>query len=581
VAIWVGVVAAALPGVWLLLGSPDFRPTGRLWWEIESMSIFGPATRPEWTLRSVFNWSTALLLAWAASSHVTLARAKSLLLLAAGGAVAASLVGYAAHVGLVSLGPWLATNPELLRLGVRRLMGTAGHSGWFAEWLVLAWPCCLLIFGGSRRRKGMAGLATAIVLAALLLTMARAGWLSLVVVGGLAFLHFRSRGQVRFGRFARLVLLASLVVALLALLLGGADLFLRARAIFRFQDRWNYYVSTYHLLRTFPFGTGLGLHCIVYESLFTPFHAFWQFDHVTAHSTWLHVLVEQGVFQVLLLAAGSVYVAVRAWKGAGRAEGEHRRILLVLSLAFSGILVDSLAQYLGYIRVVEVTTWIFGGMILGLTRAGGSAWKVREGAAARPPTFFSKLPPIPEALRRRWGVVLVALAVVFGVVTAWSHLLWVTRSPPPRFAEYDPEVEAIHLWTERTWRFPVDPRWCGVEFVVSVKGVPQDLVIDPPGGKHWSIHAEPGESLYIRQSWKPRRKGGAFRSLHWLTLDCSNTWIPARVDPISPDLRSLGVYIGNLRPLYCDDDPLRPPTQWWWQRDGNGVSRIDGVPGGR
>lgn len=578
-ALWIGMAASAFPAVWYLAAAPDFRPPGPFVWETLSWTLFGPATMPTWGLRSVFNWTTGILIAWVACKEATPEKAKSLLLFGALGTVAACVVGLASYVGFFSLEGWRADNPDLARMSAHRLMGLAGHSGWFAEWIVLTWPGLLLLFPGGPRRKALSALGLALVMTALLLTMARAGWLSAIVAGSLAVLFYGRRRLLQYKGYIGFLAAAGFVVVALGLLLAGSQLLPRLQNLLRFQDRWNYYISTYHLLAISPVGTGLGMHFMTYESLFTPFHVFWQYDHVTAHNTWLHVLVEQGPWQALLLGAGVAGVFVRGWSGYKRSSGETRRILFVLSLAFTGVMVESLAQFVGYIRVAEIMTWVLGGAMIGLTRLDRPVIGSPSAPATDPP-IAAGFAPVSRRLSgarkvARLGWLLVGFSILMAAAAGGFQYRRLTSSPLPRPLEWDFDYAAFHLWTGKEWRFPVDPAWGGVEFTALAKTVPQDLVIEAPGNDPLHLHLEPRQRAILRFTWKPKKGGGAFRSLHWLKVTCSATWVPAKVEAGSVDVRRLGVYVERLRGLFRDGDPRRPESQWWRESDGPGISVVD------
>lgn len=553
-AIAFGVVASLLPGLQLTLSGEEVYPHPDFFLRWAAEIFYGYGTMPTWSVRTAYNWVTCLLLAWVVCREVTPQKARVFLYLGAASATAASLVGLGEMIGLWPLTGWRAVNVDLLRMGSHRLMSLAGHSGWFAEWILLTWPGLWLAWGGGRKRKLLVAGAMCITAAALLLTLQRAGWLGAVVALGLLGIY-----ALRSGHLDRRMLIASgamiVLVGLAALAIAHGELLTRFGQLFRVQDRLNYYFSTYHLVTLHPGGVGIGLHFTYYESLFTPFHRGWQHDHVTAHSTWLHILAEQGPVQACLMATAFAGLFVAVWRRRAqfRLDAERKPIVLALLCVLAGMGVDSLVQYLGYLRVVEVMVWINIGCLLGL------------------------LPRRDEALAgdaRGWNLSSLARAGILclggiGAVAIMAHHARHNAAHPyPRALTVEPASGALEVWTADRWRFPVDPRWCGIEFTLTATHRPQEVTIRAPGYHPRRVRIEPGTSHGLWYAFSPRRDAGPLSPYDWLEVECPTLWMPAHCIAWSNDYRRLGVYVSGLRPLYCDDDPLRPPAQHW--REGFG-----------
>jgi hypothetical protein len=300
----------------------------------------------------------------------------------------------------------------------------------------------------------------------------------------------------------------------------------------------------------------LGLHFTVYESLFTAFHSFWQYDHATAHNTWLHVWVEQGPVAFGLLAFGALALLGLGWRGFRRSKGKRRLALGLVGLALVGVLVESLAQYLAYVRVVEVFVWVMVGSLVGLLRKGlgpvseslERPVSVPSGESSGEAEADSAGPGFPRWLG--WAVLGVA-----GAGAIWvgeSHAARWARLPPPRNLAGD-MVEGLHVWTGSAWRFPVDPRWCGVEFMVHAKAVPQEIEVQAPWNRPVRLRLAPGKDRDVRFTWPARESVRPWTSLRWVKVEGARTWVPAVLEPGSEDRRALGVYIHRLRALGCEE----------------------------
>lgn len=553
-AIAFGVIASLLPGLQLTLSGEEVYPHPDFFVRWASEVVFGYGTMPTWSVRSAYNWVTCLLLAWVVFREATPQKVRVFLYLGAASATAAAFVGLGEMMGLWTLTGWRAVNQDLLRLGSRRLMSLAGHSGWFAEWILLTWPGLWLAWGGGRKRKILVAAAMGITAAAMLLTLQRAGWLGAVVALGILGMY-----SLRSGRLNRRLLIGAGAMigfaGLAALAIAHGELLTRFGQLFRVQDRLNYYFSTYHLVRLHPGGIGIGLHFLYYESLFTPLHHGFQHDHVTAHSTWLHILAEQGPVQACLVGGAFVGLFVAVWRRRGRlhADTERKPIVVALLCVLAGMGVDSLVQYVSYLRVVEVMVWITVGCLLGLLPRRG------EGPRNAPGWTFPML--------ARAGILCLGGIGAMAIMT--HHARGSAAHPYPRPLILDPVSGALEVWTADRWKFPVDPRWCGIEFTLTATHRPQEVTVRAPGYHPQRVRIEPGTSRGFWYAFSPHGDAGPLSPYHWLEVECPTLWMPAHSIAWSDDYRRLGVYVSGLRPLYCDADPRRPPAQHW--REGYGA----------
>ncbi len=623
-----GVLAAILPGLYLLFASGEPLPENESLYALSGYALIGFPTSPAWSLRCAINWLTGLLLAWvvwretsapnflsfspsasaqsniqpfssSAQADSPADRLRRLWILAGVSGAVAAAIGIGEFFHWIPLWKWRPDNPDLSAMGSHRLVSLAGHSGWFAQWLVLTWPGLLLAWGGGWKRRWTVGGLLAIMALALLLTLQRAGWLGGGVAAAIALgcawqkkAFSRRKLLVAFGTGAILLLIV-------ALALHGGQILERVAHLLRFGDRRNYYITTWHLLHLFPRGVGIGLHFVHYQSLFTHFLRVWQYDHVTAHSTWLHVLVEQGPWQASVLAIGVAGVAVTAWRGWRRSRGDEdkttRAVLFALGLAWAGMMVESMAQFIGYIRVVEVMMWIAAGGILGLASnakiralsikniqsgSGESAAEL-DGAAgivkgAKSSSGETPAPARGPRLLVQWpAALLILLGGIAAADTARHHAARFLANPTyPRPIYFDPASNGLHIWTRGRWRFPLDPVLGGLEFCIRAGAIPQRVQVRVPDNPPLDLRLAPGEQRCLWFAIRTQKAAGLAAPLRWMEIDCAPTWVPVLEQRGATDHRVLGAYVFALRPLFADTDPRRPAAQTWKESSG-GMPRPD------
>ena len=231
-----GVIASSIPGIQMVFFSDEHEPRYDWLLEFTTNTLFGYATEPAWALRSVYNWITGLGLVWAISRLVTPARAKTFLLLAGFSAVVSSGLGLLEFTGWVSFDRWRPQNLQVEALGTRRLVGLAGHPGWLAEWLVLTWPGLLLLWSPQKKRRLLLHILLCVVGLALLLTLARAGWLAGGIAGGIAaFYAWRIKAFEKKTVWA--LGIATLIVGIIGLAVNYQNLTHRFSSLLAFQDR--------------------------------------------------------------------------------------------------------------------------------------------------------------------------------------------------------------------------------------------------------------------------------------------------------------------------------------------------------
>ncbi len=494
------------------------------WLERLGVIFYGAATHPEWSIKSLWNWGTGIALALILAQRATPVAIARFLKLGAIGLTAACFMSLLDYLGAISLTHIRAVNPDPLQFG--RMQGLAGHPGWFAQWIVLFWPGIFLWWeDGRTKRNTLLVAAAALVAVALVLAAARAAWLGVGVAAALAIVYIVRRDPSR----RRPLLLAGGAAALVLLAVGvfaGEAVLDRMSHLLRAQDRANYYITTLFFLREYPLGLGLGLHATFYDWIITPFFRWAQHDHVTAHSLWLHTLAENGPVVPVVLAGIVALAALDIRRGWKRAAERDRAILLAAALALGGILVVGFAQYILYIRVVELTIWGLAGCLIG--------WMRRVG-------FRSA-----DELGEWWSPRLLLVLAAAAVLTASFQARRIYTHTFPPYMERNWEDRTLQFWTGGEWWTPVNPDVDTVRFSLYRGPLPGIVHIDWPDGTSETVRFDAEESRHFefRQEARPA---------NWtehppkLRLRVRPDWVPANVLPGSQDQRRLGVYMSGLR----------------------------------
>ena len=519
--------ASALPGILLALYN-YIRMGGSNWpMNLTGMALWGPATAAEWSIKALFNWCTGLGIAVVAARRATPLRVARFMKFGGIGLTAWSAAALLNWAGAMPLGELRAANPDPLQAG--RLQGTAGHPGWFGQWIVLFWPGILLwTQGAGRKRRAVILLALVPAALALVLTAARAAWLGAGIAGVFGALYiYRQRPEL-----SRLLLYG--VIALVVLSIGGVGiggdvLVRRLRHLLALTDRANYYASGLVFLREYPLGIGIGMHYAFYENWFTPFFHNFQWDHVTSHSLPLHMLIENGP-AVPLLMFGAIAALLlelrRAWPQFGPGL---KAIVVALWMGLAGILIDGVAQYVFYLRVVELIVWTMIGFSLGLCRS-----EARE----------------PALARRTWGGA--ALLVLCGALAIWTATERLGRplieQPLGHWgAVAGAKPAAYERWMGKSLRVPIDPEARRVEFTVYRKFAPAAVTIRWPDGVDEQFALAEEESHTVARDLDPAAETGALAPRRWLEIHADSAHTPKLWLPGSGDARRLGLYITDFR----------------------------------
>ena len=335
-------------------------------------------------------------------------------------------------------------NPDLVRFGYKRLMSLFWHSGWFAEYIVLIAPFFLAPFflHQPHRRPLLRILLGLMILYAMIFTYQRAGWISfsaaLLVLSILGW-------KVLYLRLAKSRNLLLLIAGIL-LIVGGFTFIVtsdltahtalaqRLKKIFFAPDRTRIWDQALLLYQRKPLlGIGTGNYYYYHCSNFPPGHPYYHFDKVTAHSTYLHILVERGPFGALVFLVLLSLALRRATLGfkLSREFSSRRTLSAALLASLVGFIIYGFAQYMFYIRIIELLFWF----LLALTEILGTDIPA---LAPKPLTHKEKL---------AMGAFMILILVILSFQpTAHDLFFWnVTGNPEDEFlgSWFDP-------WDERT-----------------------------------------------------------------------------------------------------------------------------------
>jgi O-antigen ligase len=499
----------------------------------------------------LFTWRSAvdLLLGWglfaAVRRHFAGRSLRPVGLAVAVGVAASLLLGFCEALGWLDL--W-SYRPIGLPLYDDRLHSLFFHSGWFAEYLVLATPFAVgaLAIGGRASRGAGTGLAAAAG-AARRLTQQRGGWLTglaqLAVLAALALPAWRRADRSAFWRGVRRLAAVTIVAALLL----AAALAVRddmreglearlGRAVSDLSARtWVWRASVDLTLERPLVGWGLGIFSPLldsrYPSKVNP--GGHQEGWLTAHSLYFHLLIERGALG-LLAGLWVVWLAVGAMRRQHRLGTSPERSLTAgLFASLVGFAVYGLVQYMFFLRSIAWLSWALLGAVAAL-----------PGAAAQ-------VGSVGSARRRRLAWVLVGAALVAAVVRPY---VWAPETPSRGTRTYGlhaPEITAEGLafrWSdgrsaERLLRE-------GAVLVLPLasghpEGLPVDVIVTVDGRR-----------------MAERRLGAGWGVLRLPVPDTGSRWVlleiearptfrpyrlPAPAPPLrSRDIRRLGVAVGSI-----------------------------------
>lgn len=293
------------------------------------------------------------------------------------------LLGLAEHLGWIALDAYRPIGDASYE---GRLHSLFFHSGWLAEYLVLAVPFAvagLVLIGG---RWTVAGLALAGAhLVALLFTQQRGSWYAtLAQLGALAVVAGRSLLSDR--RQLLRVAIAVLILALLGIGVLGLRADLRQPLVERFAEaghvggRVFVWLASVEMARERPLlGWGVGAFAPVYRALRMDEVA-GDYDWLTAHNFYVMSWTERGLLGVAALAliAMVLLTSLGARATPGRPDDGDRAVWTAACwVGLVGFAVYGMGQYLFFVKAIEWLFWLLLGLAAAALRVERRRWSDR------------------------------------------------------------------------------------------------------------------------------------------------------------------------------------------------------------
>lgn len=252
--------------------------------------------------------------------------------------VAGALVAGATLFAILNLGVWadmLARHQRIITTDAPEAFGQNPNAAAMFLEPAVAIAGGLALYSDSMKDRRWAVTALVFLLASMVLTLSRAGLLTLAV---LALLTVVTMPQTR----TKLVLLGGAVVAALVITRVPwvaqrlAHQFDPTYSDSTFEGRLRIWSDTLHMLRDHPiFGAGLR----AYTQVVTPYVTQRFNPQLHPHDVWLAMWSELGLLGMLAFAALMVILLWKGWRGFTRASGLYRAVLWGTSAAFVTVLV--------------------------------------------------------------------------------------------------------------------------------------------------------------------------------------------------------------------------------------------------
>jgi O-antigen ligase len=430
----------------------------------------------------------------------------------------------------------LAEFTGMMRLSAYRVIGLDNydarlhslffHSGWFAEFLVIASPIALVSLWRIPRWGGWAaGALISLAIPSVLFTQQRGAWFCLVLelaIGGFFFARQRGmRPRTRHRAMMYGLLLLILVVAGIVLIsMANAAAFKAlversTRVVSDLSNRTKIWRLTWNVAVERPvLGWGIGSFSPVYDLVATKgvrHRSIW----LTAHNQYLMLFVERGLLAVasFLLLGGTALVALLQ-RVRSRDAGSETNLTLGLVLSAGAVGLYGFVQYLFFLRVIEWMIWLLLGMIAVL--ASGTRYRWTD--------------------RIAWGLMVVSLV---------AGLTRIGRQPAPSRGD---RAYGLHA---PEFRHDHSQRWTAPHAALRVHRRPGDLRLEVANG-------HPAAARYPL-SVTIRIDGSPLRTVHLTDGDWHRIWLPSKDLPERDFVLGLDAGPG-FRPFVdaARDDALRP-----------------------
>lgn len=500
------------------------------------------ATTYHWSLKHFFDLILSILLYYFIINTLTLSHFKKFIKYALISYIIAVFLGIIDYFNIISLNFFRPENKEILKFGYRRLCSLFGHSGWFAEYMILLIP---FIFGflyfGNKRNQLFSFILLALSFITLLLTYQRGQWLafiisSIVLISMISILripNYITGLKITFKQFVTLLICITAFLLIISFVLyeTNSSLMSRVDSIFNIADRKNYIFSGWLLYWLSPIlGNGIGSHYSIYSiTIPESYTRIYQSDFATGHNSYTHILVECGPFALIsFLALLFLSVKINITTPRNPIRTDNRIYILGLTGAFIAFLVDGFSQYSFYIRIVGILFWIF----LGFTVL-----------------FNSVIEPKPTTPSRYKKVLKYSFFAVFIMLSSLALL----KNPGGKSGAYGWEK-----WGDNYWRYGKEESIYtsyleGRRIIIPVLIPHADFALNPVqvfismNDKHiQDLVFNDTVIKYFDYTIKEKLPFNIVR----FKFKVDRVWIPSKYDSKSTDDRELGIAIGS--PIWTD-----------------------------
>jgi len=344
---------------------------------------------PTWTILYTWRALINLLIGWALYYAVRRTfdrRSIDMLGMAMGGGLAlVLLLGLAEHAGLADLSSYRSLGGPFQET---RLHSLFFHSGWLAEYIVLATPVAAvtLLMGGRWRRTGGIVLLT-LALLTLPFTEQRGAWYAaLAQITVLAFVL--GPRLVKERKVLGPILAILLGVFCIGLLMVSAKPDVADPLVKRFSEatldlsgRTNLWRASAQLFSERPaLGWGLGAFAPAYDLIYPRGSTGAWLYRDTAHSLYFSFGAERGVMGLAALALLAIAVSLGLYHTSKNASARDQYMALGVLLSGVGFAVNGLVQDMFYLKNIEWLSWILLG-IASLYYSSGKGWTRRAAIA--------------------------------------------------------------------------------------------------------------------------------------------------------------------------------------------------------
>ena len=401
---------------------------------------------------ALYSWRAAanLILGWLL--YLAVRRAfgerlpRSLGLALATGLATSLLLGLAARTEILELWRYRPIGGELWD---PRLHSLFFHSGWLAEYLVLATPvaAAAVLDRRTRARGAAAALLVVIALVGIAYTLQRGAWVAVLaqaVVVALLWGRNLTWDRQRIRRVAigagATVLLVSAVTAVRPAVLTPIQE--RIGDGQQLSGRWPVWEASAEMVRARPLlGWGLGT--------FVP--AFEEYDErvvgaihwLTPHNQYLMIATERGLTGLAVFGLLAWGLMLCLWRGLRDRDSAAHGLARGLTVAFVGFAVYGLVQYFFFVKMIEWLFWILIGAATALApgdpsrRADRAAIGLAVFAALMIPWRQAATPPIETSTARSYGF-------HRPEVSEGREFVWTERRAARRVA-WEDEILALEL----------------------------------------------------------------------------------------------------------------------------------------